>query len=116
MKPTESKQRRTARPAAVASPLPEQDNADDRLFSAYLAAARVPQAEAESQRTELLEKAREWQAMENIRKVLNESRVEANREEAAKVQAEAAKASTEVAQARWRAFLAARKAKDRLAD
>jgi hypothetical protein len=72
----------------------------------------VTQEEAEEQRPELLQKAKEWQAIENVRKALKESKADVNREEAEQLQAAAAKASTEVAKERWRAFLAARKAKD----
>lgn len=80
---------------------------------AYLARAGMTVEEAEDRRPELLAKAREWQAVENLRKSLTADRVAENQEEAEKVKAEAAKANTEVARDRWRAFLAARKAKDR---
>lgn len=112
MKPTDTKQRREARPKTAALPIPAQDDADDRLFVAYLAVARVPQEEAEERRPELLKEAKEWQAVENFRKLLKESKAKVNREEAEQVRAEAVKANTEVAKDRWRAFLAARKAKD----
>lgn len=116
MKTTEPSKRRAAPPATIASPIPEQDPAEDRLFTAYLAVAGVTPEQARERRAELLEKAREWQAVENVRKVLKESRADDNREQAEQVKAEAVKARTEVAKDRWRAFLAARKVKDRTVD
>jgi hypothetical protein len=114
MTSTERPKSRTARPKNATPPVPEQTNADDRLLDAYLATAKIPQEEAEERRPELLQRAREWQAVANLRRAWAESKAEVTQEEAEEIKAEAARASTEVAKSRWRAFLAARKARELL--
>lgn len=83
-------------------------------MTAYLAVARVSPEEAAERRSELLQQAQEWQAVTNVRKALEEGRAEVNQAAAEQAQVEANQAGTDLAKERWRAFLAARKAKKRL--
>ncbi len=114
MPSTERLKRRTAWPESAASPVPEQLNADDRLLNAYLAAVQINPDEVEERWSELLQQAREWQAVQNLRRAWAECKAEVSQETAQEISAAAEKASAEVAKTRWRSFLAARKARELL--
>jgi hypothetical protein len=114
MTSTERIKRRAARPEIAASPVSEQGNAEDGVLNAYLAAVRINPDEVDGRRSELLQQAREWQAVQDLRRAWAESKAEVSQEEAEASKAAAAEASTEVAKTRWRAFLAARKAREML--